>query len=849
MEPICIPEAARGTATREAASCYHCGLPLGKAVFTVPIDGVERPMCCRGCQAVALTIASHGLASYYAHRTALPATQQAPDALLRELGVYDLPEVQRAFVRGIGAGDEREASLLLDGVTCAACVWLIERRVRQVPGVSEVRVNYATRRARVVWREGAARLSAILAAVAEIGYSAQPYDAAQSDAALARERRSLLWRLFVAGFGMMQVMMYAYPAYIDDGAMSPDIVQLLRLASLVLTAPVALWSAMPFYAGAWRELKRRRVGMDLPVALGVVGAFAASAYATWRGTGDVYFDSVSMFVFLLLGARYLELGARAKAAQAQQRLVRQVPAVAERYAAYPDTSVSTKVVAAVLAPGDHVLVRPGAAYPADGTVVEGNGAADESLLTGEARPVSKRPGDRVAGGAINLHAPLAVRVDRVGEETILAAIVRLMDRAQTDKPPIALAADRAARYFVAALLALTVAAGATWFAIDPARAPWIVIAILVVTCPCALSLATPAALTAATGALYRSGVLVTRGHALETLARATDFVFDKPGTLTLARASVRSVVPLRACGAEQCLALAAALEARSEHPIARAFAASAGAQQAVTAHRHEPGRGIEGVVDGVRTRIGSPAYVAALHGGPLPGALDEIGEDDTVVALGDEAGWIACFTLDETLRADAREVITALQAQGKRVHLLSGDCAARVRRLAADLGIAHAAGDAGPEDKLRYVRALQQSNRIVAMIGDGVNDAPVLAQAQVSLALGGGTPLAHASADVVLMSERLAPLLAAVGTARGLLRIVRQNLAWAVAYNLVALPLAVAGHVTPLIAAAGMSVSSLTVVLNALRLAKRASAPASQREAAMQEMAAPTLAGRAPAAT
>jgi len=803
-----------------AASCYHCGLPLPVVSFPVDVAGVEHPTCCRGCQAVALTIVGHGLEAYYRHRTE-PSSSPAPAAVLQELGIYDLPEVQRAFVSSVDTGEEKEASLLLDGITCAACVWLIERRVLQVDGVRSVSINYATRRARVRWRDGATKLSAILGAVSEIGYAAQPYDAARSDAVLARERRSLMWRLFVAGFGMMQVMMYALPAYIDDGTMTADIEQLMRLASLVLTVPVALWSAMPFYAGAWREIKSRRLGMDVPVALGIIGAFLASVYATVRASGDVYFDSVSMFVFLLLGARYLELGARAKAAQAQERLVRETPAVAERFDRYPAPTCSERIAAAALVPGDHVLVRPGAAFPADGRVVDGEGAADESLLTGEARPVVKQAGDRVAGGAINLHGPLTVRVEQVGEDTVLAAIVRLMDRAQAEKPPIARAADRVAQYFVAALLVVTAAATAAWLAIDPARAPWIAIAILVVTCPCALSLATPAALTAATGALYESGVLVTRGHALETLARATHFVFDKTGTLTLAQLRVTKTMPCGGRDAAECLTLAAALEARSEHAIARAFVSAAHAYPrpyVLADFRHTAGAGIEARLDGRVMRIGTPAYVASLHGQPVPGAAQTIGDDATLVALGDGNGWIAFFTLGDALRPDASSVIRALRAAGKTVCLLSGDRTARARQLAHELGIDEVRGDAAPHDKLAFVRALQESGAVVAMIGDGVNDAPVLAQAQVSVALADSTELAQVSADVVLMSERLEPLLAAVGTARRLSRVIRQNLAWAVAYNALALPLAVAGHVTPLLAAAGMSLSSLTVVLNALRL-------------------------------
>lgn len=813
------------TPAAPAAGCFHCGLPFTGVRHAVTVGGISRDTCCRGCQAVAETILANGLAAYYDyrsddHRSAPAPAPEAPHRLLDQLGVYDLPDVQQGFVRATDDGAMREAALLLEGITCAACVWLIERRLRQMPGVAQVGINYATRRARVAYDPARAQLSAILAAIVEVGYDAQPYDVGRSDAALGRERRTLLKRLFVAGFGMMQVMMYAYPAYIDDGAMTDDIAQLMRLASLVLTAPVAFWSAVPFYVGAWREWKTRRLGMDTPVAIGIVGAFVASVYATWQASGDVYFDSVSMFVFLLLGARYLELGARAKAAQAQERLVRLAPAVAERYPDYPASGLTQSVAVATLVAGDHVLVRPGAVFPADGVIVAGASAADEALLTGESRPVPRHAGDRVTGGAINLRSPLTVRVERVGEDSVLSAIVRLMDRAQTEKPPLATAADRIAQVFVASLLLVTLAAVGVWLTIDPARAPWIAIAILVVTCPCALSLATPAALTAATGALYQAGILVTRGHALETLARATDFVFDKTGTLTQGRMGIARTRVLGPLGADECRALAAALEAQSEHPIARAFAATR-TQTAASGLRHVAGCGIEAQVAGRRVRIGTASFVGALHGVPLPGGVAEFADDATLVLLGDEQGWLAVYALDDVLRPEASVVIAALQRAGKRVHILSGDHSARVAHVAAALGIEHVRGDARPEDKLEYVRALQRDGAIVAMTGDGVNDAPVLAQAHVSAALASGTQLAQVSADVVLMGDRLTALTDALAGAQRMGRIVRQNLAWAVVYNAVALPLAVAGWVTPLVAAVGMSVSSLTVVLNALRLLPR----------------------------
>jgi Cu2+-exporting ATPase len=805
-------------------SCFHCGEPLSGAVYPVAVDGIERQTCCRGCQAVAQTIVESGLASYYRHRLA-PAQRRAEDPERdRRLRCYDLPRVQRTFVRELPEHG-REAVLLLEGIVCGACVWLIEQRLAALPGVVGTDINYATRRARVRWDERRTRLSDILIAIADLGYGAQPYDGARADAVRQQEQRALTWRLFVAGFGMMQVMMYAIPAYLADGDMSADVARLMQFAGLVLTVPVVLWSALPFYAGAWRDLARRRAGMDVPVSIGILVAFAASVYSTFTGAGEVYFDSVTMFVFLLLAARYLEAMARARAVRSQERLMKLVPAMAERLDHYPQTTSCDEVPVALLEPGDHVVLQPGAVIPADGVVVEGESTVDESLLTGEARPVRKRPGDRVIGGAVNRDGPLVMRVERVGQETVLAGIVRLMDRAQHEKPRIAAAADRVAGRFVAALLVLTVIAAAAWYAIDPPRALWVAVALLVVTCPCALALATPAALTAATGALHEQGVVVTRGHALETLACTTHFVFDKTGTLTQGEMTLVGVIPLARETGERCLALAARLESRSEHPIGRALsraAAESGAGEAPSEVRNVPGSGVEGRLGGRRLRVGTPEFVAQLSDSSLPAELMFVSEDVTVVALGDENGFLALFTLEDALRREARAVVQELSGLGAVVSVLSGDRHAAVERVARQLGIGAVRAEASPQDKLVFVRALQEQGAVVAMIGDGVNDAPVLARAQVSAALASGTQLAQTSADIVLMSRRLDSLLTAVNIARKTRRVIRQNLAWAVAYNAIAVPLALSGHVTPLVAAAGMSLSSLLVVGNALRLLRPA---------------------------
>jgi Cu2+-exporting ATPase len=507
-------------------------------------------MCCAGCQAVAQAIVANGLADYYRHRDALPESpREALPQALADFGLFDHPDVQKNFVRraeGPAGEHEQEAALILEGITCAACVWLNESHVRRQPGVTAVDINYTTRRARVRWDERVTSLSAILEAIAAIGYRAHPYDIGRAEELAQKERKAALWRLFVAGFGMMQVMMYAVPVYLADGDMTPDIEQLMRWASLILTLPVILYSSAPFFVSAWRDLKLRRVGMDVPVALGVGAAFAASVWATLIAAGEVYFDSVTMFVFFLLTGRYLEMMARQKAARSVETLARAIPAFATRLGAWPLGSADAageRVAVAELRAGDAVQVKPGETVPADGVVLDGESAADESLLTGESLPVPKRAGDGLIGGSVNTASPLVMRVERVGEATRVAAIQRLMERAAAEKPRLVEMADRVAGRFIVALLVLAIATAFGWWWVDPSRALWIFVAVLVVSCPCALSLATPAALTVATGALAARGVLVTRGHAIEALARADRFVFDKTGTLTVGRMELVETIP------------------------------------------------------------------------------------------------------------------------------------------------------------------------------------------------------------------------------------------------------------------------------------------------------------------
>jgi Cu2+-exporting ATPase len=836
-------------------ACYHCGQPApAQGRWSTRIDGQDRAMCCAGCQAVAQAIVDAGLHDYYRHRAHPAAGPSAVPPELDELKLYDEPELAARYVRDDPSAHCQEATLLLDGLRCGACVWLIERTLAAAPGVTGASVNFATERAVVRWDPARARLSDILTRIAAIGYRALPYDARRREAQLALGTRQLVRRLFVAGIGMMQVMMYAVPAYTAGaGGIEPEFEQLMRWASLVLTIPAMLYSAQPFFAGALRDLRARSPGMDVPVALGLSAAFAASTWSTVVGHGEVYFDSVTMFIFLLLSARYLEWIARRRASRAVDAMAAALPEQVTRLLDPPSGLTEAALAAAVLeqipaaraAPGDLLKVVVGERFAVDATIVAGATSVDQSLLTGESEPVPRRVGDEVAGGSVNAGSPVWVQVRRAAADSTLSTIERLIERAALDKPAIALAADRAAGWFVLALLAVAATVAAIWWTIDPARVLPVAVSVLVVSCPCALSLATPAALAAATGAITRRGILVASGRALETIATCTDVVLDKTGTLTAGRPRLVATQGFSGCDTGDALRLAAALGAGSAHPLAAALIDAAalvdpGEPSQADAHARtpaasalvqHPGLGVEGTVDGQRYRLGSAAFVAGWTAVPLTGA-----GPGSEVWLADPTGPLARFELRDTLRADARATVDALRAQGLRPHLLSGDRASAVETVATELGIDTWQAQSTPSGKLDYVRALQRDGRRVLMVGDGINDAPVLAAADASLAVGEATALARTAADTVLLSPSLEMVPAMVELARRTRRVILQNLAWAGLYNAVAIPAAAVGWVPPWLAAIGMSASSLLVVGNALRLR-------------LHRGASHTIAARAPRAT
>jgi Cu2+-exporting ATPase len=795
--------------------CWHCGLPNAPgAPWRLVVAGVERHFCCAGCRGIAQVIDAAGLDAFYARRDICDVVGREPLPPSRN----DVAAAAASVVTR-GADGHAEVSLLLEGIHCAACVWLIETWLQRQPGIVAAHVNFATRRAEVRWDAQALDLAGVLAAVAAIGYRAYPYDPARREALARRESRALLARAAIALLAMMQVMMFATPGYISADV-EPEYRVLLEWASLLLTLPVVLYCATPFFSGAWRNLRIGRPGMDVPVAIGVAGAFAASAVATVRGTGDVYYDSVTMFVALLLTARWFELRARQNAGAAIEAITRDLPEMAERLADYPASMRVETVPARSLAVGESIRIAAGAAIPADGRVVAGQSSVEEAVLTGESRPRLKRVGDDVLAGSINGETPLVVRVSAAGEATTLAALSRLVAQAATERPRVSRVADRVALWFVSALLLIAAITGLVWWQHDPARALMVTFAVLVVSCPCALSLATPAALAAAAGALGRHRVLAVRRDALETLSRVSHVVLDKTGTLTAGRVERLAVDVLGGRDRNECLRIAAALEQGVAHPIARALCANVTPAHVAAEIIVVGGSGVEGVVEGCRYRCGRPEWVARLHGLALPSNVESIGPDRTPVALADDRGWLACFAFGDVLRPSAAPLVASLHAMGITVSLLSGDRTATVREVALAVGIDDFRGDATPEDKRADIAARQRAGAVVAMVGDGINDAPSLAQADVSLSLESAAALTQWTADVVLLGEDLVRVADAIACARKTFRVIRQNLGWAFAYNFVAIPLAATGYVTPIFAAVGMSLSSLLVVANALRLVR-----------------------------
>ena len=781
---------------------------------------------------------------------AAPALAQSPmprvDASPALLALNDPLEWPAFSKELMGSGGLWESQVVVQGMHCAACAMTVEQLLRQVPGVHSARVSAASQRASVIWDSARVLPAQWMGQVQTQGYALLPANDALAIDVRRKERRAALWRWLVAGLCMMQVMMYAYPAYTAaPGDLSRDMEQLLRWASWVLSLPVLLFSCGPFFSSAWRDLRARRMGMDLPVALGIAATFAVSSAGTFEPAGpfgrEVYFDSLTMFVFFLLSGRWLELRLRERTAGALDAVFNRLPDSVERLGA--DGSAE-RVAARRVRVGDVLRVYAGETFPADSVVLQGQSAVDEAMLTGESRPLARGPGDAVLAGSHNLGGTLRVRVDKAGSDTRFARIVALMQAAATEQPQLARLADRLAKPFLIGVLLAAALVALWWWPRDPAHAMMLAVAVLVVTCPCALSLATPAAMLAAAGRLATGGVLVRRLQALETLARVDTLVFDKTGTLSTDAQQLAAIQCRAGLSPQTALAMAAALAGHSRHPAAKALHAAAQAQAAqanegtaaqewlASEVQEIAGLGITAKVqavdamttlaaDGLGT---SGASFAMRLGSAQFCGLPQSSGDASSVILADAHAWLATFTLREVLRPDAQTCVHDLSAMGLAVHLLSGDAPGPVALVATQLGIApqRAHARCTPDDKLTRLRQLQAQGATVAMVGDGMNDAPVLAGAHVAFAFGQASSLAQSQADLVVLGSELGAITDTLVLARKTMRVVRQNLVWALLYNAACVPLAVAGYLPAWLAGLGLATSSLLVVANAARLARPA---------------------------
>ncbi|WP_418358885.1 heavy metal translocating P-type ATPase [Shewanella basaltis] len=788
-------------------SCFHCNEPVVTGdQFTTIINGQAQPMCCPGCQAVSQAIIDAGLTSYYQFRSEPGQRQSAlvPEQL-SHYSAYDLPEVQQDFVHK--QGDIDTTSLSIDGITCAACAWLIEHKLKPVNGVTNVLVNSTTQRAMVSWDNHIIKLSEILQLISQIGYQAAPYQVDEQEKQSKADSRKFLLRLGLAGFATMQVMMFAlalYTGYFTD--LDVEFRDYFRWVSLIFAAPVVLYSAQPFYFSALRSLLSGKLNMDVSVSIAIGGAFIASCVATIQGTGEVYFESVSMFTFFLLLGRYFEQTARQKASVSSSNLHKLIPLTAHLF----NDGETTEIAAKRLRIGDIILVKPGEVIAADAIIVSGKSSINEAMLTGEQMPIIKQVNDTVYAGTINVEQPLQLNVTALGQDQLVAEIIRLQEFASNNKPAIALIADRLARYFSATILSIALLTYIVWSFISPDDAFWVTLSVLVATCPCALALATPTAVTCATAIFTRLGIITRKAGVFEKLTQINHVVFDKTGTLTCGHLSIGDVIVDTHHTKQQVLALAAAIEQGSLHPIAQAFTPYYNNQYLVTDVDHHVGEGISAKIDGQLIKIGKRDFVTTT---PLAAAP----QNSQVIYLSINNELVAQIELLDQLRDDSKRTVNALAQNNIALSIASGDNSGHVEYLAQKLGIADVHSGLSPQGKLSLINQLQQTKQ-VAMFGDGINDAPVLAGANLSVAMGSGSAIAKNSADLILLGDHLSRFNDAITVAKQAQHIIHQNLLWAFAYNVIILPLAVTGHVAPYIAAIGMSVSSLIVVSNSLRL-------------------------------
>ncbi len=792
-------------------ACFHCGEPVpSNCTLSVEEDAQDRAVCCNGCEAVATLILNSGQSRYYQFRTEM-AVKPIDDNIDVEQAWQRFDERQSLWGSALTDG-RYELLLQVEGIRCAACAWLIRSQLESRRGIDQVQVDVSNGFLRVNWQPGQLRLSKIAAILVGVGYRPHLPLAAAEAAGRQQERRSALKRLGVAGLGMMQVMMYAVALYAGEvQGISEGAERFLQWVSLIVTTPVLLYSGQVFYSSAWRSLRSHRVGMDVPVALAISIAFIMSCINFLSGNGHVYFDSVVMFIFFLSLGRYAELVIRHRNLQTGLAIARLLPEWAELLV----DEHSERVPAIDLRCNDQVRVRAGQTFPADGQVIDGHTEADEGLLTGESRPVIKRCGDEVIAGSINQSQTVVVRVSKDPEDSTISMMGRMLLKSQAHRSRYARLSERYAGWFVSVVLTLAGLTAWWWLRHDASMAFSATLAVLVISCPCALSLATPAAIASASRALLERGVLLTRGVALEMLTGIDIIVFDKTGTLTTGRPSIVNTVlnPARGNFDEAgVLRIAALLECDSSHPVSRAFT-DIPVNRAEVSDLVSHENGVQGRVDQTDFKLGNGVFCTL--------GFIKRSESDGMLWLIDDAGWLARFDLDDGLREGAASTIKNLQKRGLELVILSGDNTQAVGSVADCVGIETWHAEQSPQMKMDHIRRLQENGKNVLMVGDGVNDAPVLSVANVSMTVSGASELANSTADFILTGHSLSLLGDVFSSAAQTRKVIQQNLLWALAYNLLAIPFAAAGFIVPWMAAVGMSPSSLVVVLNSGRLTRR----------------------------
>lgn len=811
------------------SKCFHCdeAIPSGINLF-VTINHTAQIMCCVGCQAVAQTIVDNGLTQYYAVRTE-PAHKSQPlvPEQLQKHKLLDEAVLQSEFI--YQDKENKEAILSIDGISCAACAWLIEMKLGTLTGLLSINVNATSQRATVKWRDSAIKLSAILLAIENIGYQALPFKANDAELNNKKQSKAFVKRLGISGILLMQIMMIAFGLYFGAFTdMAEHNKVYLRWVSFILATPIICYGALPFYTGAIKALKAKRLSMDVPVSIAIILAFTASAWATITQQGEVYFESVAMFTFLLLIGKFLEFRARSRAAQVSANLLKLMPMTATKVITVSnnvDTQSKEVLVAAKqLIKGDIVIIKPGEVVPADGVITSGDSQLNEAMLSGEQLPISKTINDSVFAGTLNGDGNITVQVKQATNQSFLSQLIRLSEEAQAHKPKIAQLSDKIAQYFVALILLTSIATAIYWQQHMPEEAFWITLSVLVATCPCALSLATPTALTCATTRLNRAGIMVKGGHVMETMPKINCFAFDKTGTLTTGEFTIDKVelidndstVTGSNYSQEQVLAIAAALESHSEHPIAKPFTEHRDYSLTAKQVKVHSGQGVSGTIDKINYAIGKlswlkeSAQLEHSQAKPLSGISCLLMANKQI---------IAAFYLVDKIREQAFETISSLNKQSKTL-LLSGDSQIACDNLALTLPINTVLGGLTAQDKMQQIKSAQEQGFKVAMIGDGVNDSPVFGAAHVSIAMGCGADITKSGADAILLNNKLSNINILIEVSRRTRRIVIQNYLWAFGYNAIVLPLAVTGYITPYMAVIGMSASSILVISNSLRLLK-----------------------------